>query len=421
MIPRGLSTDQAPPLAVPLQFHAIVPVAFVLAGPGLGVAGAAGLASTWHPIALALVHVLTLGGLGAAMLGSLYQMVPVVAGQPVPAPRLSHAVAALLLLGVLALPFGLATGGAGLVAIGGAALAGAFGLALPPLAWALARSTVASETVHGLRFGVGAMVLLVALGLRLAWFHAGGSVPADRVSWLLAHAGLGAFGVVGGLVAAASWLVLPMFFLTPSLAPRVTRAVVLVLGVAPPAAAALALAGFGASAVALALAPAAFAVWGVHPVLQLRAIAQRKRRRPDPTLDLWRAALGSGLLGLALAVVFAATDWSPAGPLLGFVALWGWALGIVHAMLTRIVPFMVWFHAVARTPDVTRVPPMKQLGPDADTRRAGRVHVATLLLGVAGLALGSDMLVRLTGAGMTLTGLLLGFSMARAQRRGMIG
>lgn len=421
MIPRGLSTEQAPPLAVPLQFHALVPVAFVLAGLALGHAGAGGLASTWHPVALALVHVLTLGGLGAAMLGSLYQMVPVVAGQPVPAPRLSHGVAVLLGLGVVAFPLGLAVGSGRLVAVGGAALAGAFGLALPPLVWALARSTVASDTVRGLRFGVAAMVLLVALGLRLAWFHAGGSVPADRVAWLLAHAGLGVFGVVGGLVAAVSWQVLPMFFLTPALPSRVTRGVTLVLGVAPPVAAALAVAGLGASAVALALAPAALAAWGAHPVLQLRAIARRKRRRPDPTLELWRAALASGLLSLASAVVFAATDWPPAGPLLGFVALWGWALGIVHAMLTRIVPFMVWFHAVARADDVTRVPPMKQLWPDAATRRAGRVHLATLGFGVAGLALGSDPLLRLTGAGMVLTGVLLGASMARARRRGMVG
>jgi hypothetical protein len=421
MIPRGLSTDQAPPLAVPLQLHAMVPVAFVLAGLGLGLAGVAGLASTWHPATLALVHVLTLGGLGAAMLGSLYQMVPVVAGQPVPAPRLSHAVAVLLLAGVLAFPYGLATGRGLFVAIGGAALTGAFGLAVPPLAWALGRSTVASDTVLGLRFGVGALAVLVALGLRLAWFHAGGTVPADRIAWLLAHAGLGVFGVVGGLVAAVSWLVLPMFFLTPALAPRVTRPLTLTLGVAPLAAAGLALAGLGAPWVGLALAPAGVAAWGVHPALQLRAIAQRKRRRPDPTLDLWRAGLGAGLLGLALAGVFAATDWPPAGPLLGFVALWGWALGIVHAMLTRIVPFMIWFHAVARTPDITRVPPMKQLWPDADTRRAGRVHMATLAVGMAGLAVGSDALIRLTATGVALTGVLLGLSMARALRRGVVG
>jgi hypothetical protein len=420
MIPRGLSTDQAPPLAVPVQFHAMVPVAFVLAGLALGHAGLAGLASTWLPAALAVVHVLTLGGLGAAMLGSMYQMVPVVAGQPVPAPRLSHVVAPLLLVGATAFPVGLATSSPAWVSAGGIALAAAFGLALPPLALALARSQVASDTVLGLRFGVVAWTLLVLLGLRLAWFHAGGAVPPDRIAWLLAHAGLGVFGVVGGLVAAVSWLVLPMFFLTPALPPRVTRALTLVLGLAPLLALALALGGLGAPWVALALAPAVLAAWGVHPVLQLRAIAQRKRRRPDPTLDLWRAALGAGLLGLPLAVVYAATDWPPAGPLLGFVALWGWALGIVHAMLTRIVPFMVWFHAVARTPDITQVPPMKQLWPDADTRRAGRTHVVTLVLGTAGLAAGSDALLRLTAAGMSLTGVWLGVSMARAVRRGVV-
>lgn len=421
MIPRGLSTDQAPSLAVPLQFHAMVPVAFVLGGLTLGLIGAGGLASTWHPMAIALVHVLTLGALSAAMLGSLYQMAPVVAGQPVPAPRLSHVVAALLPVGVLAFPVGLALGSRGAVFVGGIALAGAFGLALPPIAWALARSTVASDTVRGLRLGVAAWIVLVLLGLRLAWFHAGGSVPADRVAWLVAHAGLGVFGVVGGLVAAVSWLVLPMFFLTPALPSRATRPITLVLGVSPLTAAALALAGLDARWVALALVPAGVAVWGAHPAFQLRAIAQRKRRRADPTLDLFRIALAAGLLSLPLAVVFAATDWTPAGPLFGFVALWGWALGLVHAMLTRIVPFMVWFHAVARTSDITRVPPMKQLWPDAAIRRSGRVHMATLAVGVTALAFGSDVLIRVTAGGMALTGLLLGVPMVRAVRRGVVG
>ena len=58
----------------------------------LAFAGAAALASRWLPLAFALTHLGTLGFLCSVMFGALYQMIPVVAGSPVPGARLAHAV-----------------------------------------------------------------------------------------------------------------------------------------------------------------------------------------------------------------------------------------------------------------------------------------------------------------------------------------
>src|SRR5574340_297542 len=89
----GLSFDQAPPLTLPLRFFLPAPL-FLLAAAVLIMVNPASLASRWTPQALALTHAITLGFLAMVMLGALMQMLPVVAGSKLPAPRsvarLSH-------------------------------------------------------------------------------------------------------------------------------------------------------------------------------------------------------------------------------------------------------------------------------------------------------------------------------------------
>ena len=76
----GLATEQAPPLAIPLTFYGIAALALLAAGVLLTAQGALLLVTHWLPQTIAWTHLATLGLLGAAMLGSLYQMVPVVLG-----------------------------------------------------------------------------------------------------------------------------------------------------------------------------------------------------------------------------------------------------------------------------------------------------------------------------------------------------
>src|SRR3569833_1876900 len=82
----GLSFEEAPPFSLPLQFFLSAPV-FLLAAALLVVMDPAAVASRWTPQALALTHALTLGFLAMAMMGALMQMLPVVAGSPLPSPR----------------------------------------------------------------------------------------------------------------------------------------------------------------------------------------------------------------------------------------------------------------------------------------------------------------------------------------------
>lgn len=159
-----LHTDQAPPLAIPASFFVLAPLAMLASGAVLVVDGDAALVSRWLPPAMAATHLGTLGFLAAVMLGALYQIIPVVAGAPVPRVRLAHAVHALFAAGVGVLAIGLLTGHAPLLVIAPALLLAALLLFLGPVELALAgRPTRGEATVWGMRLAV---LGLLAVGAR---------------------------------------------------------------------------------------------------------------------------------------------------------------------------------------------------------------------------------------------------------------
>src|SRR5690606_12272075 len=114
----------------------------VVAGALLMVEGGGLLSLRWVPSTIALVHLGTLGFLGCTMLGALYQMVPVVAGAVVPAPRAAHGVVLALLGGTAALVLGLTIGLAGALKAATLLLGLALLAFLVPAGWALARAPV---------------------------------------------------------------------------------------------------------------------------------------------------------------------------------------------------------------------------------------------------------------------------------------
>jgi hypothetical protein len=99
----GLNLEQAPPLAIPTSFFLVAPFAAIAAGLLLLVHGEALLVTRFAGPTAALTHLGTLGFVGSVMLGALYQMIPVVAGAPVPFARAAHGVHVGLVAGVASL------------------------------------------------------------------------------------------------------------------------------------------------------------------------------------------------------------------------------------------------------------------------------------------------------------------------------
>jgi hypothetical protein len=415
---EGLHLEQAPPLAIPLSFFATAPFAALTAGVTLLVVGSPVLASGWSPLTLSLTHLGTLGFLTMVMMGALYQMSPVVAASPVPWVRSAHGVHALMLAAVVALCAGLASGSAWAVfaAIG---LAGpALLLFLIPVGVALYRAPARNTTVIGMSTALVALLLTGTTGLWMAHGHGGMRFPGPRPLWIEVHLCVALLGWVGGLLTSVSWQVLPLFYLAREPDPRIKAACqgLIALGVLGPIAvltfeytgALDTLAVRPERLAALAALPALLAVWGIHPAVCLRALAGRRRRRADGSLLFWRAGLA---IGLAIGAVAIAAHLSPDprwSLLFGWLALWGWAGMIVHGMLTRIVPFLVWLHRFAPLIGQVRVPSIRTLLPDAHVRLGFALHLASVVTGAAAILTTWPPLTRATGLLVIATALQLG-------------
>ena len=265
-----------------------------------------------------------------------------------------------------------------------------------------------------MRLAMLALVVVGGLGLRLAWARAGGAFPGDRAAWLLGHASVGLLCWIGGLIFAVSLQVVPMFYLAPAPSRRLS-----LLGLGGVALSLLAvpvalLSDAGGLVVGLSATPAACAVWLLHPWLILSALARRKRRRRDISADFWRAGLILAPALMLLAGLSAVDSSGPWPATLGWLAIYGWGGLIVHGMLTRIVPFLVWFHRFAALAGKRPIPAMRQLLPDKRARPGLWLHGAAVVLGTVAQLTGWWVAGVAAGVALVGAGLVLGSGLARA-------
>jgi len=411
--PARLQLQDAPPLAVPVSFFLTAPLALAAAGVVVLFGGAEVLTNRWAPLTLAATHLGTLGFVSMVMLGATYQMVAVVVGSTVPWIRLAHVVHVLFTLGVAGFCFGIATLNPSVVFVAIAVLTFGVGFFVLPVGIALFKAPSVDETVFGIRAAVSFFFLAAVAGIWIAHGFSGMGFPGSRVLWSQAHISIALIGWVGGLISAVSWQVLPMFYLAPHPDRRLkwTVQILAVLGALGPATI-LVIDYFdwlGESppplepvAAVLAL-PGIFAVWVLHPAVSAWSLSKRRRKQVDGSLHFWQI----GLAMAPLTALLAAAAWWLESPrwdvLFGWVALFGWVGSIMHGMLTRIVPFLVWLHRFAPLVGEMRVPSVRKLHPDSLTRRGLVLHVSTLLLGVVAILTSNDLLCRLAGLSLILT------------------
>jgi hypothetical protein len=343
---RALSFDATPPASVPLRFMLAAPWFAVAAGLLLAWAGAAALQSRWSPSALALTHLMTLGFLGMAMLGSMLQMLPVVAEAAVPQVRTVAPLAwGGLGCGTPLLAAALMTGLAPLFV----AAALLLGLALLVFALAVMRALLrrasagALPMVAGMRLALPGMTVAVALGLTLAVYFAGGAViPAAQVTDV--HAAFGLVGWVAPLVVAVSFQVIPMFQATPVYPRWLSRTLPMVLAVLLCGWAAahwLHLPWQGWAGAGIAAFLAAFACFSLY------LLSKTRRKEPDITTWYWLISLAS-LAACSILYLAPGVDEGKRALLLGILFIAGFAMSAVNGMLYKIVPFLLWYHLSAK-------------------------------------------------------------------------
>lgn len=382
-----LSFEQAPPISVPYRFFLTAPLFGAVAGLILAVLGPDTLQSRWSPGALAMTHLIVVDFMLQAMCGSLLQFVAVVAGANIWRPRLvAHIVHPLITAGAIFLASAFLLQQQVLFLVAAAVFLAALGLFLTVMTIALLRTPARGMSILVLRVAVLGLLFTVLLGASLALTL--GLEEHMQTDWSLlalinVHVAWGLGGWALMLVIGVSYLVVPMFQLTPSYPVWLTRLIpaglFLILCLwslqlfAPHAAAQAWQAGVGLAGVLLAGAYAAFTLW-----LQSR----RRRRQADVTFIYWRGAMLSLLAFVASWIAFEALPQlggSLRAPVwLGVLVIPGLFLSVIAGMLYKIMPFLNWLHLQQQGGVAMPPPNMKQMIPEGAMRGQMRLHFAAL-------------------------------------------
>ena len=386
-MPPTLSFEQAPPISVPYRFFLTAPLFGAVAGLVLAVLGPETFQSRWSPGALAMTHLIVVDFMLQAMCGSLLQFVAVVAGANIWRPRLVAAVVhPLITAGAIFLASAFLLQQRILFLVAAAVFVTALGLFLTVMAIALWRTPARGMSIHVLRVAVFGLLVTVLLGATLALtLGLDEHLPSDwsLLALINVHVAWGLGGWALMLVIGVSYLVVPMFQMTPSYPVWLTRllpaGLFLVLCLwslqllAPIAVARAWQSGVGLAGVLLA---------GSYAVATLMLQARRRRRQTDATFMFWRGAMLS-LLAFALSwIAFEALPQlggNLRAPLwLGVLALPGLFLSVIMGMLYKIMPFLNWLHLQQQGGMTMTSPNMKQMIPDGAMRGQMRLHFTAL-------------------------------------------
>jgi len=327
--------------------------------------------------ALAAAHLLTVGVLAMVAVGASAQLLPVATSRPLAAAAPVRIVFWILAPGALALvggmafdPGGLMVGGAAACALGLLLFAGLFGENLQRSA------SMPLVTAYGWAAFVS-LLLLLALGFALALDNRLGFL-VDHAGLALVHMILGAFGFMGLLALGFSHVLVPMFALASAPKGRLAWAG-FVLAAASVAAAAAG--GFFDSAPVLSVACVlGLAAVAVHLYLMRATLKKGMRKRLGLSFVLvkisWAFLALTPLLGLA-----AANGWAGQGgpTLFGLVALGGWLMTFLFAILQRIAPFLASMHVTRASGGPVLLSDLGAGGPLA-------AHACCHLAALAGLA-----------------------------------
>lgn len=391
--------DRLLPASVPYAFFGVACLFHLLAW-GVFLHGAAlvpGYAGGPGEV-LAAIHLITLGVLAMTAMGAACQLLPVATRVPLwrvwPA-RLSFWLAA---PGVALLAWGMAGVRQWAMSAGGGLVAAGLGVFALLIAGNLARARgLPAVIAHGWASLI-ALVGLVALGLVLIGNYAVGYLD-DPARLAHAHMTLGIFGFMTLLAFGFSHILIPMFALSRTLPVRWAWAEFALSALAVAAAVGAIAAGSG-PALALSAVIGLAAVAAYFRLMQT-AMRTRMRKRLGLAFVLVRASWGFLGLAMVLGLAQAAGLGVPNGAtLFWFLALVGWLLTFLTAVLQRIMPFLATMHAAGKS---ARPPLVSELSSALPLQVHAALHLAAIPLIAAGIVLEMALPVRI-GAAAGLAG-----------------
>lgn len=334
----ALALERAPTASLPLRYLRMLPIWGLVGAVLLWIRGADLFVSRWVPGTVALTHAFALGVPGNAMLGSLLQFLPVVAGiRLLAAVRLGPLLPVLFNAGLAGLVCGLLHWAA-LIPLAGVVLVSVITLYSVLVLIGIRFDGQQILLRSGIALALLAVLATALVGLMLALGFSG-AIAVPMLPLTDAHAAIGLLGGVLLLCGSVGSVVVPMFQGTATLASSSLVSWIAALLGALALAVALrlmdAIDGDG-MAMILTLPVAVFAVTVL--MMQWRA----PHRRNAALVGFWR--LGAFALLAATAVALVATHWMDTrATLLAGVLGIGIALpALVLGMLLEIAAFLAW-------------------------------------------------------------------------------
>ena len=336
----GLSTDQAPPISAPVRFFLTAPLFGILAGLIIFFSDAATLMNRFSIESIVVTHAITIGFLSFIMLGSMTQMLPVLAGAKMPKVELVTLSSYILLVaGVIGMLLGLSTGNTMLNIVAFIGLGGGFLIILTATVISLKTVSNFNATVKGISTSMVFAFLIVFMGLYLLYSYIANDIDATHMIVANVHSVWAVFGFAVILIIGVTFQVLPMFYVAPKFKKFCKRRVVWLISIG--LIIWLILSAFYEEYTLFGKLWIAMFVWAFATTVWLKL---SKRRRPisDVTVWYWRSA--SIFLTLGSFLWIFDEYFKHEYIVMVAILIGGFILSIIIGMLYKIVPFLVWFH-----------------------------------------------------------------------------
>lgn len=339
-----LTTQNSPPFNAPLRFFLTAPLFGIALGLLLMFHPDTIFTSRWFPETLAAVHLCTIGFMLQIMLGSLIQILPVLAGAVIKKPvAISTIVHALLNVGAVFLIIAFLKQNNILMISAIILLFLSAVIFLIAVIFAFRHTKTTTAPILGLKFAIIALFFVLTLGVLL-----GGTqsvfIYLDK-AWTNLHAAWGLIGWGAILLISVAFVVVPMFQLTPNypnkfmwILPAALFSLLILL---------TANTFFDLKIINSILIVLMLAGLSAFVIFSLKLQQKRRRARRDPTFYAWAFGFWVSIIAFAFLILhflFFEDLEKYQIPLNATIMILYAFVAFICGMLFKILPFLSWLH-----------------------------------------------------------------------------
>lgn len=337
MFNQGLSLDQAPPIWVPFRFFLTAPLFGILLGLVFFFYPLESIVDRYSPVAVAIVHLFTLGILTMIIFGAMQQMMPVLAGAAIQKPLLfGNIVYVSLSVGTLCFSGSFLFSNKIMLMVGASFLTLSFITFFATAIYLLFKVKFLTSTVNAMKIFAVAGIITAFLGLYLAGSYISGNVGMGHFNFVNTHAAFGLFGFAVVLIMGVAFQVIPMFYVALDFPKYVQNKLpIFVFGLLISIGLFLFLElDIYILKIMLTVIMIVFCGYGLNSL--------NNRRRPvfDVTLWYWKLSLYMFIIAMLNWLFVPQDNMFTVAIMFGF----GFLYSLLQGMIYKIIPFLSWFH-----------------------------------------------------------------------------